>query len=152
MLQLSTSRSKISPRKMRALSMDAKDITAAAVNELSKKFGITFDHSMVLDQVKLLNAGNVVGDSAFLPSATLGSLPTPVQFLQTWLPGFIKVMTSARKIDDIIGIKTVGSWEDQEIVQGIVEPAATATEYGDMTNIPLANWNTNFIKRSVDAQ
>jgi len=148
MMQLSTTRSRLSPRKVRALSMDAKDITAAAVNELSKKFGIVFDHSLVSEQVKLLN-GNGVGDAAFVPAATAGSLPTPVQFLQTWLPGFIKVMTAARKIDDIIGIKTVGSWEDQEIVQSIVEPAATATEYGDMTNIPLANWNVNFVRRSI---
>jgi hypothetical protein len=147
MLQASVTRSKIAPRKMRALSMDAKEITSAAVRELANKFGIVFDHSIVMEQVKILNSA--VGDTAFVAPATAGSIPTPVQFLQTWLPGFIKVMTSARKIDDIIGIKTVGAWEDQEIVQGIVEPAATATEYGDMTNIPLANWNTNFIKRTI---
>jgi Uncharacterized protein conserved in bacteria (DUF2184) len=152
MLQLSKTRAYTSPRhlaKKPFLAMDAKDITAAALNELATKFGIVFDHSMVLEQVRLLEVGRQVGDTAFIPPATVGSIPTPVQFLQTWLPGFIKVMTSARKIDDIIGVKTVGSWEDEEIVQGIVEPAATATEYGDMTNIPLANWNTNFIKRTI---
>lgn len=147
MLQTTKARSNIRPRKVRALSMDAKEITAAAVKEIAQKFGIVFDHDTVIDQVRLLNGS--AGDSSFVPPATAGSIPTPVQFLQQWLPGFIKVMTAARKIDDIIGIKTVGSWEDQEIVQGIVEPAATATEYGDMTNIPLANWNTNFIKRTI---
>ena len=148
MLQLTPTRSRKSGRKIGSLALDAKDITAAAINELSAKLGITFDHGLVMEQVKLLH-GTGVGDAAFLPATTAGSIPTPVQFLQSWLPGFIKVMTAARKIDDIVGIKTVGAWEDQEIVQGIVEPAATATEYGDMTNIPLANWNANFLRRTI---
>lgn len=151
MLRPSKTRSNIAPRKVRPLAMDSKDITVAAVNQLAEKFGIVFDHATVLEQVRLLHEGSPTGamDAAFVAPATSASVPTPVQFLQTWLPGFIKVMTSARKIDDIIGVKTVGSWEDQEIVQGIVEPAATATEYGDFTNIPLAMWNTNFIKRTI---
>lgn len=151
MLRPSKTRSNIAPRKVRPLAMDSKEITAAAINQLAEKFGIVFDHATVMEQVRLLNEGSPTGamDAAFVAPATSASLPTPVQFLQTWLPGFIKVMTAARKIDDIIGVKTVGSWEDQEIVQGIVEPAATATEYGDFTNIPLAQWNTNFIKRTI---
>lgn len=152
MLQLSKTRSSIPARRVRPLAMDGKEITVAAVNELATKFGLVFDHATVHQQIQLLHekgAGSTGMDSAFVAPATAGSLPTPIQFLQTWLPGFIKVMTAARKIDDIVGIKMVGSWEDQEIVQGIVEPAATATEYGDFTNIPLANWNTNFVKRTI---
>ncbi|XAO36909.1 major head protein [Pseudomonas phage WP1] len=61
----------------------------------------------------------------------------------------MKVMTAARKIDEIIGIDTAGSWEDQEIVQGIAEPAGTAMEYGDHTNIPLTSWNANFERRTI---
>ncbi len=155
MLKPSVTRSSISGRKIAPLVMDAKTITAKAVQEIAQNFGIVFDHSTVLEQVQLLYAQiGAMGkdgtfDAAFVAPATAASVPTPVQFLQTWLPGFIKVMTSARKIDDLIGVKTIGSWEDQEIVQGIVEPAATATEYGDFTNIPLASWNTNFIKRTI---
>jgi hypothetical protein len=152
MLKPSVTRSSISGRKIVPLAMDSKQITAKAVQEIAQKFGIVFDHATVLEQVQLLHAqvaATGAMDAAFVAPATAASVPTPVQFLQTFLPGFIKVMTSARKIDDIIGVKTVGSWEDQEIVQGIVEPAATATEYGDFTNIPLALWNTNFIKRTI---
>lgn len=151
MLQLSKTRSFIGARKVRPLAMDSKAITTAAINQLAEKFGIVFDHATVMEQVRLLNEPTMkVGmDAGFAAPATAASLPTPVQFLQTWLPGFIKVMTAARKIDDIVGVKNVGSWEDQEIVQGIVEPAGVATEYGDFTNIPLANWNTNFIKRTI---
>jgi len=153
MLKPSVIRSSISGRKIVPLTMDAKQITSKAVQEIAREFGIVFDHATVLRQVHLLYEGGAGSgaamDAAFVAPATAASVPTPVQFLQTWLPGFIKVMTSARKIDDLIGVKTVGSWEDQEIVQGIVEPAATATEYGDFTNIPLALWNTNFIKRTI---
>ncbi|WP_211257048.1 hypothetical protein, partial [Xanthomonas pisi] len=35
------------------------------------------------------------------------------------------------------------------IVQGIVEPAGTAVEYGDFPSIPLASWNVNFERRSI---
>lgn len=128
-------------------------LTDAAVRTLAR-IGIVFDHATVSEQIgALAKAGafqSATGmDAAFTAPVTQASLPTPLQFLQTWLPGFVKVMTAARKIDDIVGIKTVGSWEDQEIVQGIVEPAGTAGEYGDFTNIPLSSWNTNFERRSI---
>jgi hypothetical protein len=151
-MQVSKTRSTIPARGFKPLAMDSKAITVAAVNQLAQKFGIVFDHATVLDQVRLLHEapkGVQIGMDSFATPATAASLPTPVQFLQQWLPGFIKVMTAARKIDDIVGVKNVGSWEDREIVQGIVEPAAVATEYGDMTNIPLTNYNPNFIKRTI---
>jgi hypothetical protein len=77
------------------------------------------------------------------------SMTTPVQFLQNWLPGFVKVVTAARKIDELVGITTTGSWEDEEIVQGLLEPIGNAVPYGDYSNVPLASWNTNFVRRSV---
>ena len=117
------------------------------------KIGLIFDRSIVSDQIhNLYQDGDIrvaAMDSAFTAPATVPSVPTPIQFLQNWLPGFVKVMTKARKIDEIIGINTVGSWEDEEIVQGIVEPSGVATEYGDMTNIPFVNWNANFERRTI---
>lgn len=80
---------------------------------------------------------------------TTASITTPVQFLQTWLPGFVRTITAARKIDTLIGITTVGSWEDEEVVQGVLEPIGNAVPYGDYTNVPLSSWNTNFERRTV---
>jgi hypothetical protein len=91
----------------------------------------------------------MVGDASFVPSVTTASVATPLQFLQSWLPGFVKVLTAARKIDQCIGINTVGKFHDQEVVTGIVEPSGTPTEYGDYTNIPLASWNVNWERRTV---
>ena len=80
---------------------------------------------------------------------TTASIPTPVQFLQSWLPGFVSVMTQVRKADEIMGMTTIGSWHDEEVVQGIVEPTGVASPYFDDTNIPRSSWNLNFEKRTI---
>lgn len=150
--QASTTHSSLRGRGMKPLQLDT--ITDEAVVALAR-LGMVFDHAQVKEQIRILGVTRAADgtvramDSNFTAPVTTASVPTPVQFLQTWLPGFVKVMTAARKIDEIIGLKTVGSWEDQEIVQGIVEPAGSATEYGDGTNIPLTSWNTNFEKRTI---
>lgn len=83
------------------------------------------------------------------PSITAGSIATPIQFLQNWLPGFVNIITAARKIDDLVGISTVGAWEDEEIVQGVLEQLGTSVPYGDYTNVPFSSWNPSFERRSV---
>jgi hypothetical protein len=83
------------------------------------------------------------------PTVTTGSIGTPVQFLQNWLPGFVFVITAARKIDDLVGIMTTGAWDDEQVVQGILERTGTSQVYGDYTNVPLSSWNTNFNYRTV---
>lgn len=82
-------------------------------------------------------------------TTTRPSMATPVQFLQGWLPGFVEIITSARKIDEFVGIDTIGAWEDEEIVQGVKEPTGQAPLYGDSTNIPLNSWNANFESRTI---
>lgn len=80
---------------------------------------------------------------AIQPTVTTASLGTPVQFLQNWLQGFVTVMTGARNIDEFIGIQITGSWEDEQVVQPILERIGTASLYGDYTNVPLSSWNVN---------
>lgn len=86
---------------------------------------------------------------ALQADVTTPSMVTPIQFLQNWLPGFVHVITAARKIDSLVGISTIGSWEDVEVVQGLLELLGTGTVYGDYTNVPLGSWNVNYQKRSV---
>jgi len=80
---------------------------------------------------------------------TTASVAPPVQFLQNWLPGFVFILTAARKIDDIIGIMISGSWEDEQVVQGVLERVGDGQMYGDYTNVPLSSWNVNFNYRTV---
>lgn len=86
---------------------------------------------------------------AIQPTVTTGSIPVPIQFLQSWLPGFVYIATAARKIDEILGITTAGSWEMEEVVQSVIERTGTSVPYGDYTNIPLSSWNANYERRTV---
>lgn len=86
---------------------------------------------------------------AVQPTITTASIPIPIQFLQTWLPGQTLVVTAKRLIDDLIGIMTVGQWRDEEIVQTLLELTGKAVPYGDYTNVPFSSWNLNYERISV---
>lgn len=73
----------------------------------------------------------------------------PAQFLQNWLPGIVKNVTTARKIDDLLGVTTAGDWADNEIVQMVMERTDEISLYGDYSNTPLSNYNINFEKRGI---
>lgn len=131
------------------LAITAQDVTAAAVGEL-QQMGIALDAGFVRKAVHdLLSDAGTFGLDDATPLQTTASVATPIQFLQAWLPGFVRVMTKARKIDELIGIMTVGSWEDEEIIQGVLEPVGEARLYGDYTNVPLASWNPNYERRTI---
>lgn len=89
------------------------------------------------------------GMDAIQPTITTPSIATPIQFLQAWMPGFVYIITQARKIDDLIGLATIGQWEMEQVVQGILERIGAPQIYGDYTNVPLSSWNTNFDTRTI---
>lgn len=130
----------IGPRDIKSLVMAADDCGGFA--DLSQ-IGINFDPR----DVQIMADSH--GMDALQPTVTAGSVPTPIQFLQKWLPGFVHVMTQARKIDQIVGIMTAGAWEDEEIVQGVLELTGNAVPYGDYANVPLSSWNSNWERRTV---
>lgn len=80
---------------------------------------------------------------------TAPNIATPIQFLQNWLPGVVEIVTAKRAIDEIVGRTTVGAWEDEQIVQQVVEMTGSPVPYSDLGNVPLANWNPNFVTRTV---
>lgn len=138
----SVERSYIGPRDVRPLVMKDEDIAQFAALDT---MGIGLPEAIVADMAEHLGFA-ADSQQGLITTASIG---TPIQFLQNWLPGFVRVMTAARKIDELIGITTSGSWEDAEIVQGVLEPVGNAVPYGDYTQVPFASWNTNFERRSV---
>lgn len=80
---------------------------------------------------------------------TQPSVTVPVQFLQMWLPGFVHVITAARRIDDLIGMQVMGNWIDEQVVQGLLEETGLGIPYGDYQNTPYASFNANFVYRTV---
>lgn len=80
---------------------------------------------------------------------TTSSVGVPIQFLQGWLPGFVKINTAAKKIDDLVGITTIGDWADSQIVQSVIENTGFTTVYSDIANTPLTNYNVNYVYRDT---
>lgn len=83
------------------------------------------------------------------PTIGAGTIATPAQFLQNWLPGLVRTVTTARVIDELVGISVGGEWSDEEVIQQGVEPTGFAVPYTDYGNIPLASWNPSYERRTV---
>src|SRR5690606_34575494 len=71
------------------------------------------------------------------------------QFLQIWLPGLVRQLTSVRSIDRLAGITEAGNWYDDVVVQGVSTPVGKAELYGDTSNVPLANYGHTYETRGV---
>jgi len=121
--------------------LSAEDV--ADFRALAGTLGIGLDDHSIRDMRAALDA------NVLQPLTGTASIATPVQFLQNWLPGLVHTITRALKIDELVGISIGGAWEDEEVIQGILEPTGLAVPYGDYTNVPLASWNLNFERRSI---
>lgn len=118
------------------------------MTELLPIIGVGFSRGTLDRMVRELSNQSTAMDT-IQGLITTASIATPVQFLQNWLPGFVTMITAARKLDTLIGMSTVGNWGDSQIVQQVLELTGTPTPYGDQTLVPYSGWNQNFVTRSV---
>lgn len=140
-MQLSIEHSHIPAHRVRAMLLKPDDCNLDLLQDL-RAIGIGMDSAEVDRMVDwAMDSLQALGTTA--------SLGAPAQFLQNWLPGFVRYLTGARKIDELIGITTSGEWSDEEVIQGILEPLGEAELYGDYTNVPLASYNTEYARRTV---
>ena len=130
-----------SARQMKALKFDAKD--AAEVFKDLPKLGIGFDAAETRKIAKGFGM-----DSTIAPLLGVSG-GIPLQFLQTFLPGFVEIVTQPTRIDDLVGVSTVGNWDDEEVVQASLEQTGSPQVYGDYTNIPLSSYTQSYEKRTV---
>lgn len=143
---------RVAARNFQPVQMTDKDIGHFAA---LRGVGIQLDNSWIQQVmaengiVSTMDSNDVGPWAASQSSLTTPSIAAQIQFLQTWLPGFVQFATAARNIDKLIGMQTVGAWEDEEVVQGTLEPIGNAMPYLDHTNVPLASWNVNFERRTV---
>ncbi len=107
-----------------------------------EKLGIAVDNRTMRDY-------KAIYDAALPAPVTTPSASTPVQFLQWINPEIVEIVTAPTDIDEIVGRTVAGSWEDEEIVQPILERLGQATPYGDHANPAQASWNLNFEKRTI---
>ena len=148
----SNERSHLPARGLKPLKLKPADV-ALAFDSLDD-LGISFEQDALNNMYEfatsnrgasqLANIGAM--DADFTAPLTTASVTTPVQFLQAWLPGFVEVITAVRRIDELTGITTQGSWEDEEVVQGVMEYTGNARIYSDSGNVPQTSWNVNYIR------
>lgn len=141
----------IGPRQVKAVNITAQDINDALLGDL-RKIGVNLTPGIIGQMMRAQDANLAsqgYGADSLQGLTTTASITTPIQFLQNWLPGYVNIVTGARLIDEFVGIMTAGSWEDEEIVQGVLEHTGSATPYGDYTNVPESSWNANYERRTV---
>lgn len=150
-MQVSKTKFTLSGRKAAKLQQTGLRVpveNADHVRAIAQKFGVGMDSAALYNAVQAANAAAAM-DSNYNAPLTTPSVTTPIQFLQNWLPGTVNVVTRARKIDTLVGISTVGAWEDEEIVQRFAERTGSARPYLDDTNVQFSNWNMNFERRTI---
>jgi len=134
------------------LALDAAQVSDTIAAELAK-IGIHFgaDHRQQVKNLTAMAMAAGAMDAApdLQPTVYAGNVGAPIQFLQKWLPGFVRAVTTARKIDELVGQMTAGDWADEEVIQGSMELTGLAVPYGDYTNVPLASWNFGFDRRTI---
>ena len=64
-------------------------------------------------------------DSNFIGGLTTPSITTPVQFLQQWLPGFVEVITRARKLTNLLEFQQSDRGKTKKSFKGLVSIQAT---------------------------
>lgn len=141
-LRPSAIHSSILGRDVRPVVMTAEDV--ADYLEL-RHLGIDLDERTVRQMMVGLDAA-----PDLQPTVYGASIITPIEFLRNWLPGWVSAVTQVRTADELMGLATVGDWEDEEIIQGTMEPTGIAQLYGDYTNVPLSSFNLAFERRSIE--
>lgn len=141
--RLSPAAARLLQSKLRGVAMDSMD----SVRALSK-IGIHMSDFAVQTYAQAYGMDAAVSIPGLTVNAAQGNSPY-MQFLQAWLPGQVHVITAARKADELMGITTAGAWEDEEIIQEILELVGVAQPYSDHGNIPLSSWNLTYEKRGV---
>lgn len=132
-------RSYIAPRDVGAVTVTPQEIRQVGINGLgldSIGVGIT--------QASLSRSVAAMDEAITVPTAS-----TLLQFAQHWLPGTIRILTTARKVDEMIGIRTAGSWQMEQIVQKVMELTGGAQPYTDYGTIAFSSYNPQYIARDI---
>lgn len=129
----------VSGRNVRPLCLtqdQAAKITPSELSSLGINVSKIFNHMSAMDAEPVNPLTN--------PSTIV-----PVQFAQQWLSGFVETVTAARKGDMLVGLSTQGKWEDEEVVQPLIELTGNSRPYTDSASSPFSSWNPTFERRTI---
>lgn len=121
--------------------------------ELAQRKPLQIAADQALQAYESLPSLGVHGFQAVMDTALTGpaarSGAALQQFLQVWLPGMVRQLTTVRAIDRIVGVTAAGNWYDDTVVQRVSTPVAKAELYGDSSNIPLASYGHTYATRGI---
>lgn len=141
--------------------MEVSNIKLSLRPEQVKPVEIAMDSNITMDDFDKLGIGvsgsvdlsspfySVAMDAAAPAPITTPSVMSAVQFLQYFFPKVVRVVTRARKADELFGREIAGSWKDEQIVLRVAESIGQAVPYGDDTNENLASYNLNYDARTI---
>ena len=142
---------KLSPIKsvFSGFALDAKD--KAGIDYLAKNREALESVGVNVDSLvnKYAGKSSFAMDSGLVEPVTPGANGVPVQFLQAFLPGMIHIMQKKRSADLLAPIVTIGDFGDMEVIITTLEHLGTPQLYSDHGEVPLAEWNTTYERRSV---
>lgn len=136
----------LKPHQVKAISLDAAEISADTIVRDLESLGVRFDRT-AMDGMEQFYA-SVAGDAAPAP-VTVPSAANALQFLQHFFAEPITIVTEARTADDLLGRTIGGNWYDEQVVVPVIERIGQARPYGDTNNVPLASFNNNFEGRGI---
>lgn len=116
--------------------------------ELMDGFKPDLSKQWSLDELKTIGYDFSTMDAALAGSAVQSGFLDP-RFLTAEFAGVIRQPVSRSSVDALIGVTSVGAWEDEYIEFQVLESVGRAELYGDHANIPLANFTYNEDKRGI---
>lgn len=148
-MQVSPEASFQSGRSLSALKTQNKKAITFALDQAAEytaleKAGVFLDSQYIRDAAMTYGMDDAQG----LTLSPTGA-GVPVQFLQAMLPGVVKTVFGITVADELLGVSTVGRWEDEMVVQAVVEGARQAQLYRDNRNVPLVGFQATFNSRTI---
>lgn len=110
--------------------------------------GIQFSTAFLSHGGEFKEGGNAM-DAANTQPVTTPSNGTPLQYLQTILPGSVRILTTVRKADEIAPVAIVGKWHDQQVVVRTMEHTSNPQLYSDHGGLPLVSFNETYEDRQI---
>ncbi len=121
--------------KCAEFNLSEKEVSAISMDcDFTKKAGITISDSC---QKAYRSVAGTSEDSG-------GSVGTPTQFLQAFLPGVIHEILQARSIDRLLSVVTIGDFTTNEIVMKLMTHTGKASAYSDTGSINLTSFTTKY--------
>lgn len=149
MPQVSRIHSSLNAREMTQMVMDAADVKHVLDLE---QYGIHLNgrkNELARLMAFAMDSNDVGPIPTPLSPLSPVSIPGLIQFLQNWLPGHVRALTAIREADEFVGLSTVGQWDDEQIVQRVLEGIGTAQPYTDGGNMALMSWTPTFESRTI---